>query len=219
MQKGAEAIHAANPNVLVVFSGLSYDKDLSFIQTQPVSLTFSNKLVFEVHWYGFSDSEDWETGNPNQVCGRVVDNIMKKSGFLLEKGYPLFVSEWGVDQRGTDENDNRYLNCFTAWAADHDLDWALWTLAGSYYFREGVVGMEEFYGVLNWNWCEPRNSSFLEKISAIQSPFQGKLSFSTRKTFKWSFCFSPCPNMTQGLICIIWPILGSWTIWVMFVYN
>ncbi|GJX33038.1 glycosyl hydrolase 5 family protein-like protein [Tanacetum coccineum] len=173
MQKGAEAVHAANPNVLVILSGLSYDKDLSFIQTQPVSLTFSNKLVFEVHWYGFSDSEDWETGNPNQVCGRVVDNIMKKSGFLLEEGYPLFVSEWGVDQRGTDDNDNRYLNCFLAWAADQDLDWALWTLAGSYYFRQGVVGMEEFYGVLNWDWCEPRNSSFLEKISAIQSPFQG----------------------------------------------
>ncbi|GKB31272.1 glycosyl hydrolase 5 family protein-like protein [Tanacetum coccineum] len=140
MQKGAEAVHAANPNVLVILSGLNYDKDLSFIQTQPVSLTFSNKLVFEVHWYGFSDSEDWETGNPNQVCGRVVDNIMKKSGFLLEEGYPLFVSEWGVDQRGTDDNDNRYLNCFLAWAADQDLDWALWTLAGSYYFRQGVVG-------------------------------------------------------------------------------
>ncbi|KAK9052714.1 hypothetical protein SSX86_029344 [Deinandra increscens subsp. villosa] len=173
MQKGAEAVHAANPNVLVILSGLSYDKDLSFIQTQAVNLTFSNKLVFEAHWYGFSDSEDWETGNPNQVCGRVVDNIMRKSGFLLDKGYPLFISEWGVDQRGTNENDNRYLNCFIAWAADHDLDWAIWTLAGSYYFREGVVGMEEFYGVLNWDWCEPRNSSFLEKISSIQSPFQG----------------------------------------------
>ncbi|KAL8267097.1 hypothetical protein R6Q59_004441 [Mikania micrantha] len=173
MQKGAEAVHAANPNVLVILSGLSYDKDLSFIQTQAVSLTFSDKLVFEAHWYGFSDSEDWETGNSNEVCGRVVDNIMRKSGFLLEKGYPLFISEWGVDQRGTNENDNRYLNCFMAWAADQDLDWAIWTLAGSYYFREGVVGTEEFYGVLDWNWCEPRNSSFLEKISSIQSPFQG----------------------------------------------
>ncbi|KAI7748872.1 hypothetical protein M8C21_032793 [Ambrosia artemisiifolia] len=173
MQKGAEVVHAANPNVLVIFSGLSYDKDLSFIQTQDVSLTFSNKLVFEAHWYGFSNSEEWETGNPNQVCGRIVDNITGKSGFLLEKGYPLFISEWGVDQRGTNEDDNRYLNCFIAWAADNDLDWAIWTLAGSYYFREGVVGMEEFYGVLNWDWCEPRNSSFLNKISSIQSPFQG----------------------------------------------
>lgn len=177
MQKGAEAIHAANPNVLVILSGLSYDKDLSFIQNQPVTLSFSNKLVFEIHWYGFSNSEEWKTGNPNQVCGRVVDNIMTISGFLLDKGYPLFISEWGIDQRGNNENDNRYLNCFLAWAADHDLDWALWTLVGSYYFRQGVVGMEEFYGVLNWDWCEPRNSSFLEKISAIQTPFQGKLGY------------------------------------------
>ncbi|KAL4570148.1 hypothetical protein LXL04_025799 [Taraxacum kok-saghyz] len=173
MQKGAEVIHVANPNVLVIMSGLSYDKDLSFLQTQPVTLTFNQKLVFEVHWYGFSNSEEWATGNPNEVCGRVVDNIMEKAGFLLDKGYPLFISEWGIDQRGTNENDNRYLNCFLAWAADHDLDWALWTLAGSYYFRQGVVGMEEFYGVLNWDWCGPRNSSFLEKISAVQSPLQG----------------------------------------------
>lgn len=173
MQKGAEAVHDANPNVLVIVSGLSYDKDLSFLQTQPLSLTFSEKLVYEIHWYGFSNSEDWDTGNPNDVCGRVVENIMGKSGFLLDKGYPLFISEWGVDQRGTNENDNRFLNCFLAWAAEYDLDWALWTLAGSYYFRQGVVGMEEFYGVLNWDWCKPRNSSFLEKISPLQSPFQG----------------------------------------------
>ncbi|KAL7610229.1 glycosyl hydrolase 5 family protein [Lactuca sativa] len=173
MQKGAEAVHAANPNLLVIMSGLSYDKDLSFLQTQPVTLTFSQKLVFEVHWYGFSNSEEWENGNPNEVCGRVVDSITRKAGFLLDSGYPLFVSEWGIDQRGTNDNDNRYLNCFLAWAANHDLDWALWTLAGSYYFRQGVVGMEEFYGVLNWDWCGPRNSSFLEKISAVQSPFQG----------------------------------------------
>ncbi|XP_024993411.1 uncharacterized protein LOC112527181 [Cynara cardunculus var. scolymus] len=173
MQKGAEAVHAANPNVLVIVSGLSYDKDLSFLHTQPLTLTFSQKLVYEIHWYGFSNSEDWETGNPNDVCGRVVENITAKSGFLLDQGYPLFVSEWGVDQRGTNENDNRFLNCFLAWAAEYDLDWALWTLAGSYYFRQGVVGMEEFYGVLNWDWCKPRNSSFLEKISPLQSPFQG----------------------------------------------
>ncbi|KAI3779499.1 hypothetical protein L2E82_09220 [Cichorium intybus] len=172
MQKCAEGVHSANPDVLVILSGLSYDRDLSFLRDHPVTLSFSKKLVFEVHWYGFSDDDDWIMGNSNQVCGRVIDTMTNKAGFLLDQGYPLFVSEWGVDQRGTNENDNRYLNCFLGWVAENDLDWALWTLVGSYYFREGVVGMEEFYGVLNWNWYEPRNSSFLEKISPLQSPFQ-----------------------------------------------
>ncbi|KAL7204809.1 hypothetical protein ACSBR2_017842 [Camellia fascicularis] len=151
----------------------SFDKDLSFLLNRPMNLTFTGKLVFEVHWYGFSDGSAWKTSNPNQVCGQVVDQMMRKAGFVLDQGYPLFMSEFGVDLRGTNDNDNRYLNCFLGVAAELDLDWALWTLAGSYYLREGVIGLEEFYGVFNWNWCEARNSSFLERISAIQSPFQG----------------------------------------------
>ncbi|CAK9175082.1 unnamed protein product [Ilex paraguariensis] len=173
MQKGAEAVHAVNPDVLVILSGLNYDKDLSFLLKRPVNLSFSDKLVFEVHWYSFADSKAWETGNPNEVCGEVVNNLMRRAGFVLDQGYPLFVSEFGVDQRGTNVNDNRYLNCFMGVAAEHDWDWALWTMVGSYYYREGVIGMNEFYGILNWNWCEVRNSSMLDRISTLQSPFQG----------------------------------------------
>ncbi|XP_039041062.1 glycosyl hydrolase 5 family protein-like [Hibiscus syriacus] len=173
MQKGAEAVHSANPNVLVILSGLSYDRDLSFIQNRSVKLTFSGKLVFEAHWYGFSDGQAWVTGNPNEVCGRVTRNVMRTSGYLVDQGYPLFVSEFGIDQRGINVNDNRYMNCFLGAAAELDLDWALWTLVGSYYLREGVLGLNEYYGVLNYNWCETRNSSFLQRISTLQSPFRG----------------------------------------------
>jgi len=126
-----------------------------------------------MHWYGFSDGQAWLSGNPNQVCGRVVDNMMRLSGFLLDQGWPLLVSEFGMDLRGTNVNDNRYINCFLATVAELDLDWALWTLVGSYYLREGVIGLNEVYGVLDWSWCENRNSSFLERISAVQSPFRG----------------------------------------------
>jgi hypothetical protein len=157
----------------VILSGLNYDKEFSFLRNRPLSLTFSGKLVFESHWYAFTDGRAWESGNPNQVCGTVVNNIMRQSGFLLEKGFPLFLSEFGVDQRGTNVNDNRYLNCFLALAAELDLDWALWTLVGSYYYRQGVIGMNEYYGIMNWDWDEIRNSTLLQKISAIQYPFQG----------------------------------------------
>ncbi|KAF8399806.1 hypothetical protein HHK36_015677 [Tetracentron sinense] len=173
MEQGAEAVHSSNPDVLIILSGLNYDKDLSFLVKQPVDLTFTGKLVFEVHWYSFSDGKAWETGNANQVCGSVVNNMMRKGGFLLEQGWPLFLSEFGVDQRGSNVNDNRYLNCFFGVAAELDLDWALWTLVGSYSLREGVMGMDETYGLLTWSWCGTRNSSFLQRISALQSPFQG----------------------------------------------
>ncbi|CAL5332867.1 unnamed protein product [Camellia sinensis] len=51
--KGAEVVHAVNPDVLVILSRLSFDKDLSFLLNYPMNLTFTGKLVFEVHWYGF----------------------------------------------------------------------------------------------------------------------------------------------------------------------
>ncbi|GMQ06560.1 hypothetical protein CsSME_00051098 [Camellia sinensis var. sinensis] len=174
MQKGAEAVHAVNPDILVILSGLSFNTNLSFLLNRPVNLTFKGKLVFEVYSYGFFDGSAWITGNLNQVCGQVVDQMMRKGGFLLDQGYPFFMSEFGVDLRGTNDNDNRYLNCILGVAAELDLDWALWTLAGSYYLRPGVIGSEEFFGVYNWNWCEG-NSSFLKRISAVQSPFQGPI--------------------------------------------
>lgn len=177
MQKGAEAVHSANPNVLVILSGLNYDRDLSFLEKKPVSLSFSNKLVFELHWYGFSDGQVWENGDLNQVCGQVVGETMRKAGFLLDQGYPLFLSEFGVDMRGNNVNDNRYLNCFMGWAAELDVDWALWVLTGSYYLRDGTAGFDETYGVYDWNWCDIRNQTILQKISALQYPFKGNIKF------------------------------------------
>lgn len=173
MQRGAEAVHAANPNVLVILSGLSFDNDLSFLSTKQVQLSFSSKLVFELHWYAFSNGNAWQSGSPNQVCGSISSSVMRRGGFLINQGWPLFLSEFGIDQRGTNTNDNRYWGCILGWAAEFDVDWALWTLQGSYYLRQGVLGMEEFYGLLSYDWCKQRNSSFLQRISTLQSPFQG----------------------------------------------
>lgn len=174
MQKGAEAVHSANPDVLVILSGLSYDKDLSFLKNKPLNLSFSGKVVYEVHWYGFSDGDAWQNGNSNKVCGNVVNNMMRLSGYLQQHS-PLFISEYGIDQRGTNVNDNRYISCFMGVAAELDLDWALWTLVGSYYLREGVVGFDETYGILNGDWSGARNSGTLRKISALQLPFKGMI--------------------------------------------
>ncbi|XP_027915564.1 glycosyl hydrolase 5 family protein-like [Vigna unguiculata] len=173
MVRGAEAVHAANSDVLVILSGLNFDTDLSFIRDRPVSLTFKGKLVFEMHRYGFTDGQAWVDGNPNEVCGKVTDTIKKTCAYLLDQGLPLFVSEFGGDLRGTNVNDNRYLTCILALLAELDLDWAYWSLVGSYYFREGVVGMEEFYGVLSWDWSQVRSISFLNRITALQLPFRG----------------------------------------------
>ncbi|PIA51561.1 hypothetical protein AQUCO_01100425v1 [Aquilegia coerulea] len=173
MHEGAEAVHSANPKVLVILSGLEFDNNLDFLRQQPIEVSFTGKLVFEVHRYASSMGNAWEIGNPNVVCGNFMNNLMGSAGFLLEQGFPLFLSEFGGDQRGINVNDNRFLNCMFGVIADLDLDWALWALQGSYYLRQGIVDMEEVFGVLNKDWSGIRNSSFMQKLHAIQPPFQG----------------------------------------------
>ncbi|CAN6276045.1 unnamed protein product [Urochloa humidicola] len=173
MQLGAEAVHAANPRVLVILSGLSFDNDLAFLNSRPVNLTFSGKAAFEVHWYSFSNGQEWGSGNANQACARVSAGVSRRALYLLDKGWPVILSEFGVDNRGGNANDNRYYGCAAAAAADLDLDWALWALQGSYYLREGVLGLDEVYGVLDWAWCKPRNATALRRVQALQRPLRG----------------------------------------------
>ncbi|XP_050273155.1 glycosyl hydrolase 5 family protein-like [Quercus robur] len=168
-----ETVNSANPNILVVVSGLNFDLDLSFLGNKSVNLSFTKKLVFEAHRYGFTDLAIWESNDVNKACGIVRDDMTSKTGFLLDKGFPLFVSEFGMDERETNTNDNKFMNCFLSYAAELDFDWAIWALTGSYHIREGTTDMEEFDGLLNFDWSSVRNPGFLQRISTIQSPSKG----------------------------------------------
>ncbi|KAJ0971495.1 hypothetical protein J5N97_019454 [Dioscorea zingiberensis] len=174
--QGASKIHEANPDVLVIVSGLHYDTDLSFLLHRPLNSTYDNKLVFEAHWYSFGQRQAWANKSPNSVCSGATKMFDERAAFLTqgddEAATPLFVSEFGVDQRGWNRADNRFLSCFLSFAAETDLDWALWTLQGSYYVRKGVVGLDETYGVLDANWDQPRNPKFQQRFRLIQQMLQ-----------------------------------------------
>ncbi|KAI4339487.1 hypothetical protein MLD38_024429 [Melastoma candidum] len=195
MQQGAETVHAANPNVLVILSGLDYDTNLSFLQNRQVNVTFTKKVVFELHWYAVSSSNslsEWVNGNLNEVCARVSSKVEQTSIFLRRQGFPLFLSEFGVDQTGTDENDARFFTCLLRTTAMLDLDFALWGLLGSYYLRDGIIDRDESYGILNHNWTGVRNSTFLQRISAIQPPFRGP---GLKETGQHNIIFHPLTGM------------------------
>ncbi|KAG0456056.1 hypothetical protein HPP92_023844 [Vanilla planifolia] len=81
-------------------------------------------------------------GTPNQVCGSIGASVMKGGIPGVKQGWPLFFSEFGVDQGGINTSDSRYLGCFLGLAAELDVDWALWTLQRKLLSKEGVLGME-----------------------------------------------------------------------------
>ncbi|KAL9679302.1 hypothetical protein QQ045_017160 [Rhodiola kirilowii] len=108
-------------------------------------INLPNKLVYEVHRYAFTTgSQAWIDNPLNQFCGGCIKGFEDTAGFLLNYGkdsVPLLVSEFGVDQRSTNEADN----------------------------RSGVVGMEEMYGVLDGTWSNIRNGLFPWQFQLPQS--------------------------------------------------
>lgn len=176
--RGARAIRRANPDVLVIVSGLSFDTDLSFLDKQPLKTHYGNKLVLEAHWYAFSEGrrQEWAEKPLIQVCSGAAQRFDARAGFFTRRAnstLPLFVSEFGGEQGGTNRADNSFLSCFMAFAAERDLDWALWALQGSYYWRNGVEEFEETYGVLDSSWARPKNPMFRERFRLIQEMIQG----------------------------------------------
>ena len=171
-------MHAANPEVLVILSGIDFDTNLSFLRDRFFNVSFTDKLVFEQHWYSFShEGGAWVKHNSNDICAKIIGEVNHNGGFLLDRGFPLILSEFGTDERGVDVSGNRYMNCLVAWAAEKDLDWAVWALTGDYYLRTGTKHMVETYGVLDATWKNVRNSTYLQKLSGIQHPFRGQILF------------------------------------------
>ncbi|RWR92634.1 Cellulase protein [Cinnamomum micranthum f. kanehirae] len=146
------------------------------ITTNVVAISLSNELCgpkqnagsLELHSYS------WYSGNLDGACGKYVKDVMRAGGFLLDQGWPLFISEFGADGWGTNANDNNFLNCFFGLAAERDLEWAPWAFQGSYYLRR-KVGTDEVYGLLDSSWGQLRNASFLQRLSTIQPPSQDVL--------------------------------------------
>lgn len=181
VKKGAKAIHKANPNILIIISGLNYDIDFTFLKRKHLNLlNIRNKIVYEIHRYAFTEGQaNWFLTQPlNKVCDTIKKEIMDKSGFLLKgkNAAPLFVSEFGADQKGMNPSGNLFMGCLLTFLVDLDLDWAVWALQGNYYTRQGKPGMDEPFGMFNNIWNSLRSPQYHAKLQLIQQKLQGKWS-------------------------------------------
>ncbi|KAK2640828.1 hypothetical protein Ddye_022591 [Dipteronia dyeriana] len=112
---------------------LNYAIDLSFLKNQGLGTNLDDKLVFESHWYSWSV----QAGTCFDNTKVVYDHYL----FLqdeVDEQFPLFLSEFGYDQRVIASSDS-FINCFLSAAYKYEFSWSLWALQGSYYRRDSQI--------------------------------------------------------------------------------
>jgi aryl-phospho-beta-D-glucosidase BglC (GH1 family) len=124
----AVAIQAVNPGVLIIAEGVGNqtgtlfngttpvivgDADLTLAVSQPVTMTYPDKLVYSIHNYPTSIS------GVSPDSGSVAIASMNQAwGFLVSQGLtPMFIGEMGGSLDGTDESSGANLADEQAWAS------------------------------------------------------------------------------------------------------
>lgn len=155
MTAAASAVHAANPDLLIFFSGLDSDFNIEpavggstlldpGFSFSVASYEWANKLVFEMHEY-----DEGISGSCFIYEAALISfgaDATTKSGSGANRA-PLVISEWGHDE--TDASgaySSSYSTCLTEFMVQGQLGWMVWVLAGSYYIRQGVQDTDESYG-------------------------------------------------------------------------
>ncbi|XP_027905958.1 glycosyl hydrolase 5 family protein-like [Vigna unguiculata] len=176
MSQGALAIHEANPNVLVLISGLNYDTELQFLKKKPLNIDLGKKMVFETHLYSWSGigtlklREIWTKQPLNRICANNVKAIDHRAGFLTigKNATPLIFTEFGFNEAGSSVEDNRFLTCLQTYLLGNDMDWGFWAFQGTYYLKKDQVQVEESFGVMDATWHNLRYPNFTDKFQLLQ---------------------------------------------------
>jgi endoglucanase len=175
--QAANLIHSTNPDLLIMIGGTASATDFSFQRfTGPFNTTgFADKAVWEFHVYSFS------VGFLTSTCNVFQAQLGGSAGYLLQQGQaytgPLWLSEYGVALNGDNgtlsSGDQAYLSCLVQYMEGNDADWSYWAIMGDYYVREGQLGYNESYGLLDPTWTDWQNPNFPSLIGAMFNVTQG----------------------------------------------
>ncbi|PGH10656.1 hypothetical protein AJ79_05370 [Helicocarpus griseus UAMH5409] len=168
--RGADAVHGANGELLIVIGGVGYATDLSYLGGRPFDRSrYADKVVWEFHHY------EWTMAGAG--CEARIAEMGRKAGFLLTQGEeytgPLFLSEFGWNQDAATEEERAYYECIVRYMESNDAEWAYWGAMGSYYVREGQLNFDEGFGLLNTDWSGWRDEGFVENLGGMWEVTQG----------------------------------------------
>ncbi|KAI2623883.1 glycoside hydrolase family 5 protein [Hypomontagnella submonticulosa] len=180
MAQGAQRVYGANPDLLILMGGTQSATDLTHIRLNR-NIDWSawqGKHVWEWHAYSFTVTFALAKGN----CDLLKETYGLFDGFVLEQGQaytaPLILSEFGFGMTGgpndgLSDDDNAYFQCLRDYVLGNDGDWALWAVQGSYYVRQGSVGADESWGLLDADWKALRNAKVPELLAPMFQVTQG----------------------------------------------
>ncbi|GJD03046.1 endo-beta-1 [Colletotrichum higginsianum IMI 349063] len=174
MVQAANAVHAANPDLLIFFSGRIFDFDISApvqgrFGSEPgfgfalAELPFRHKFVFEQHQYDQGLVDD-ACANYRDILTAFGSNAMTIADAGSNRA-PLVMSEWGHDQ--ADEGGmfkDKFRRCLMDFMVDQQMSWMVWVMGGSYYTREGVQDRDEPWGLLDHTWSSYRGKDSIKQL-------------------------------------------------------
>ena len=102
-----DLIRTYAPNNLILIGGPYWSSHMSGAATNPVT---GNNLVYIGHVYSNQTASVWD---------QQYLPVLNKS--------PLFISEWGFEQGGTEGGTLTYGQQFESWMRLHELSWTVWS--------------------------------------------------------------------------------------------
>jgi endoglucanase len=187
MTAAASAVHDADPNALIFFSGLSYDtyidpiplgktlngtagkpsagKTAKFV---PSTFAYKDKIVLEIHKYDFEATKD-DCATFKRKWYQKGFQAINPQDPATKYLFPMVISEWGFINNGTYWNQTTYAKCLVEMVKEYKVGWQHWELSGSFYIQtrpgrtpKTIQGLEEFWGLLNYDWTAIRSPVTLE---------------------------------------------------------
>ncbi len=170
-EKAADVVSAANPHLLIIIGGISYQTDLSAFLTQPPKVAARHKLVYAAHDYTWNRSAN-ELQDEAAFTRRSLERFAALSVAGHAYSAPVYISEWGsclqLDSLNKPCPADRvaYAKAFAKYAAATQIDFAYWPLNGDqmpgYKRRAGTV---ETYGLLLPDWSGYAQPEFAKVLT------------------------------------------------------
>lgn len=165
MVLAANAVNAANPDVLIFLGGMNSDTSVGPISRgsnlgggvafNKTSFAYVDKLVLELHNYlGIATS----CNSLESYLYQLGFDALNSTDPTIVNVMPVVMTEFGYDQDASGV-DSIYATCLKSYLPSQQAGWMVWVLAGSYYIRSGIQDYDD-----TWGETRPDRQKSVQKI-------------------------------------------------------